>query len=97
MAVKHTVLFGFREGTDEAVVQGAIASLNRLPQVIPEVQNWEIAEDVGKRESSLRFVSFATFADIDAMERYLKHPEHEGAVAQAAPHLYQVTEHDYVV
>ena len=96
MAVKHTVLFSFREGTDEAVVQEAIASLNRLPQLISEVQNWEIAEDMGKRESSLRFALLATFADMDALERYLKHPEHEGAVTRAAPYLSQVAEHDYV-
>lgn len=97
MAVKHTVLFSFKEGTDEAVVREAIASLNRLPSVISEVQNWEIAEDLGKREGSFRFALLATFADMDAMERYLKHPEHEGAVAQAAPNLSQVAEHDYVV
>lgn len=96
MAVKHTVLFSFKEGTDEARVQEAIASLNRLSNLIPEVQTWEIAEDLGKRESSLRFALLATFANMDALERYLKHPEHEGAVARAAPHLSQVAEHDYV-
>lgn len=96
MAVKHTVLFSFKKGTDEALVQEAVASLNRLPNLIPEVQTWELAEDLGKREGSLRFALLATFADMDAMERYLNHPEHEGAVARAAPHLSQVAEHDYM-
>ena len=96
MAVKHTVLFNFKEGTDETVVQEAVVGLSRLPEMIPEVQTWEIAEDLGKRESSLRFALLATFADMDAPERYLKHPEHEGAVARAAPYLSQVAEHDYV-
>ncbi len=95
MAVKHTVLFNFKDGTDEAVIQGAVAALNRLPNVIAEIQDWEIAEDLGLRESSFRFALLATFADMDAMERYLRHPEHESAVAQAAPHLSQVAEHDY--
>lgn len=97
MAVKHTVLFSFKEGTNEALVQEAITNLNRLPSIIPEVQKWEIAEDLGKREGSFRFALLATFADMDAMERYLKHPEHEGAVARAVAHLSQVAEHDYIV
>lgn len=96
MAVKHTVLFNFKEGTDEGLVQQVVVSLNRLPSVIPEVQSWEIAEDLGKRESSFRFVLLATFADMDALERYLKHPDHEDAVTRAAPHLSQIAEHDYV-
>lgn len=96
MAVKHTVLFGFKKTADEAQIQEAITALNRLPGLISEIQDWEIAEDLGKRESSLRFALLATFADMAAMERYLKHPEHERAVAQAAPLLEQVAEHDYV-
>lgn len=97
MKVKHTVLFNFKEDAGEAQVQDALDTLNRLPKIISEIQEWEIAEDQGRRKSSFRFALLATFADMDAMERYLIHPEHESAVAKAAPLLNQVAEHDYVI
>ena len=97
MSVQHTVLFAFKADADEAKVQDAIASLNRLPGLIEEIETWALAEDEGKREDSFRFALLATFADMAAMERYLVHPEHERAVANAAPILSQVAEHDYTV
>lgn len=97
MALKHTVLFDFKAGADEAQVQEAIAALNRLPQLIEEIQNWELAEDEGRRDGSFRFALLASFADLASMERYLEHPEHVGAVAKAAPLLSRVAEHDYTI
>lgn len=96
MTVNHTVLFGFNDDVDETRVQQAIAELNRLPELIPEVRTWEIAEDAGKRETSLRFALLATFDDMAAVERYLKHPEHVKVVARALPLLDQLAEHDYI-
>lgn len=97
MSVKHTVLFAFKDDADETKIQDAIASLNRLPELIEEIQTWELIEDEGKREGSFRFALLATFADMVAMEHYLVHPEHERAVAKAAPILSRVAEHDYVM
>ncbi len=97
MTVKHTVLFGFNDNVDETQVRQAITELNRLPELIPEVRSWEIAEDVGKRGTSLRFALLATFDDMAAVERYLKHPEHEKVVARALPLLHQLAEHDYTM
>ena len=95
MTVKHTVLFSFKDNVDETQVQQAITELNRLPELIPEVRSWEIAEDAGKRGASLRFALLATFDDMTAVERYLKHPEHGKVVARALPLLHQLAEHDY--
>lgn len=97
MAVKHTVLFNFKEDTGEPQIRDAVDALNRLPEIISEIQDWEIAEDQGKRKGSFRFALLATFADMNAVERYLVHPEHERAVAKAALLLEQVAEHDYVI
>ena len=97
MSIQHTVLFEFKADADETKVRDAIASLNRLPELIKEIQAWELVEDEGKREGSFRFALLATFADMAAMEHYLVHPEHQNAVAKAALILSQVAEHDYTV
>ncbi len=97
MGIQHTVLFDFKTDAGEVEIQDAIARLNRLPGLIEEIQKWELAEDEGKRKSSFRFALLATFADMAAMKRYLIHPEHQSAVAIAAPLLSQVAEHDYTV
>ena len=96
MVVYHTVLFGFKEDTDETQVQACVADLNLLPAAIPEVQSWAVAEDIGKRDGSLRFALLATFADMAALERYLTHPEHVRVVSNALPYLSSLAEHDYL-
>ncbi|GLQ56205.1 Dabb family protein [Devosia nitrariae] len=97
MTIRHVVLFDYAAEAPEAEVQAVIASLNALPGKIAEILDWSLTEDLGKREGSFRFCLIAHFDDMDAMERYLAHPEHEQAVARAMPILVKLAEHDHPV
>jgi hypothetical protein len=97
MTIRHVVLFDYAANANEAEIQAVIAGLDALPGKIPEILDWSLTEDLGRREGSFRYCLIAHFDDMAAMERYLAHPEHEKAVAQALPILTKLAEHDHPV
>jgi len=96
MAIRHVVLFDFG-GAEEAEIAAVIEGLNALPGKIPEIRDWSLTEDVGRRPGSFRFCLLAHFDDMGAVGRYLAHPEHTKAVARGAAILTKLAEHDHPV
>ncbi|KKB11291.1 hypothetical protein VE25_13300 [Devosia geojensis] len=96
MTIRHVVLFDYAD-VPEREIQEVIAGLNALPGKIPEILDWSLTEDLGKRAGSFRYCLIAHFEDMATMERYLAHPEHEKAVARAMPILTRLAEHDHLV
>ncbi|SHE81206.1 Stress responsive A/B Barrel Domain [Kaistia soli DSM 19436] len=97
MTIRHVVLFTYKPETPESVIAEAIGLLNALPKAIPEILDWAIIEDEGKRPGSYRFVLIASFDDLAAVDRYLDHPAHVAAVAFGGPHIAHFAEHDHAV
>ena len=94
MTIRHVVLFDYAPEAAESEIAAVVDGLNALPAKIPEILDWSLTEDLGKRPGSFRFCLIAHFEDMAAMERYLAHPEHEKAVARALPILTTRAEHD---
>ncbi len=95
MAIRHVVLFNVIPGADEVALQQIIAELNELPAKIDEIRKWSIRDDLGKRDFSRRFALMADFDSMDAMNRYLMHPEHVRVVEKALPLVCDLAEHDH--
>jgi hypothetical protein len=97
MTVRHVVLFDFAGDAGEAKVAAIVDGLNALPAKIPEIRDWSLTEDLGHRPGSFRFCLIAHFENMDAVSRYLAHPEHNEAVARGAAILTKLAEHDHTI
>ena len=78
--IKHIVMFKLREeagGTGKAENALIIKEkLELLPTLIQEILEYEVGLNVKNSERSMDIVICSSFEDLDALDRYSKHPEH---------------------
>ena len=74
--LKHVVLFKFKPEVKEADIVELEKRLAALPSAIREIQEYVFGRDVIRSERSYDFALVSGFADLKAMERYQKHPDH---------------------
>jgi len=77
----HIVLIKFKPDTSEADVDRLAAMLDALPETIIEIQTYEFGRDIVRSERSYDFALVSGFANMDAMQRYQVHPDHQKVVA----------------
>ncbi len=75
--LKHVVFFKFKQGVAEAEIVDLEKSLAELPPVIPEILSYEFGRDVVRSERSYDLALVSTFKDLDALQHYQKHPNHQ--------------------
>lgn len=75
--LKHVVFFKFKQNLAPASVESLEKGLAALPEVIPEIKQYEFGRDVVRSERSYDFCLVSAFDDMDAMKRYQVHPEHQ--------------------
>ncbi|MGD8253132.1 MAG: Dabb family protein [Syntrophobacterales bacterium] len=75
--LRHVVFFKFKDGVGEEEIVDLEKSLAELPPVIPEILSYEFGRDVVRSERSYDLALVSTFKDLDAMQRYQKHPDHQ--------------------
>ena len=80
--ITHIVLFKFKPETTEAEVQKLAEGLGGLPQLIEEIREFRFGTDVVRSERSYDLGLVSSFEDLDALQRYNVHPEHQKVVAQ---------------
>ena len=74
--LNHVVSMKFKSGATEADIDDLEKSLDELPNSIVEIQMYELGRDVLHTERSYDFALVALFANVEALQRYQKHPEH---------------------
>jgi hypothetical protein len=72
----HVVLLKFKPDVCEEDIRNLEQALDRLPDRIMEIQMYEFGRDVLKSERSFDFALIGLFANLPALERYQKHPDH---------------------
>ena len=83
---KHVVLWKLKEG-DEGMTKADLAvevrkRLDALPAIIPEIESYETAINIGDYGASFFDVSLiAAYVDEAAFKRYCIYPEHDDVVA----------------
>lgn len=73
--IKHVVLAKFKPGVTAAQIAELKRGLASLPAIIPEIKGYDFGEDA-RPEKTLDFALVSTFADQEAVKRYLVHPDH---------------------
>jgi len=74
--LKHVVFFKFKPEVKESEIVELEKGLAALPGAIPEIQEYVFGRDIIHSERSYDFALVSGFADLKAMERYQKHPNH---------------------
>lgn len=80
--ITHVVLFKFKPETTEAEIQQLAVGLGGLPQLIEEIREFRFGTDVVHSERSYDLGLVSSFENLDALQRYNVHPEHQKVVAQ---------------
>jgi hypothetical protein len=80
--ITHVVLFKFKPEATEAEIQKLAEGLGDLPQAIEEIREFRFGADVIHSERSYDLGLVSSFDDLDALQRYQVHPEHQKVVAQ---------------
>jgi hypothetical protein len=78
--ITHLVLFKFKPETTEAEIQHLVEGLGGLPQLIEEIREFRFGADVIRSERSYDLGLVSSFDDLDALQRYQVHPEHQKVV-----------------
>jgi Stress responsive A/B Barrel Domain len=79
--LKHVVLFKFNLDTSEAMIDQLVDGLAALPDQIPEIREFVFGRDIIGSERSYDFALISMFDDLEAMQRYQGHPEHQKVLA----------------
>ncbi len=97
-ALRHVVLFSFKEGTDESDIAAVERAFGDLPEKIPAIQDFEWGTNVSPENLARGYthcflLTFLTEADRDA---YLPHPAHKAFGRVLGPHVESVLVVDYL-
>jgi hypothetical protein len=93
--LRHVVLFRFKAGTPEEARADLQKSLQALAGKIEEIRAFEVGRDVIRSERSYDLALVSSFDDLDALQRYQVHPEHQAVVAKVRQLCDSVVAADY--
>ncbi|PLY03501.1 MAG: stress responsive alpha-beta barrel domain-containing protein [Desulfuromonas sp.] len=79
--IQHVVFFKFKPETTDEQIDAIADGLSGLPDSIEEVRGFVFGRDVIRSERSYDFALVSTFDDLEALDRYQVHPEHQKVVA----------------
>ena len=73
--LKHVVLAKFKPAVTASDVARLKESLAALPGIIPEIEGYDFGQDT-RPERTFDFALVSTFADAEALKRYIAQPDH---------------------
>jgi len=79
--LKHVVLFKFKPETTREEIDALADGLGALPAVIEEIREFVFGRDIIHSERSYDFALVSLFDDLEAMQRYQVHPDHQKVIA----------------
>jgi hypothetical protein len=80
--LKHVVLMKFKTDVGEKDISDLEMGLGVLPEKIPEILGYEFGRDVVRSERSYDFALVSSFGDLEALQRYQVHPDHQTVLKQ---------------
>ena len=75
--IHHLVMLKFKPGVDKEHIDELVTMLEDLPNKIIEIHLYEFGPDLLHTDRSYDFGLSALFANLEALERYQRHPEHQ--------------------
>lgn len=79
--ITHVVFFKFQPDTSPADIQKLTDGLAALPKDIEEIREYRFGPDLIGSERSYDYGLVSCFDDLEALQRYQVHPEHQKVVS----------------
>ncbi len=97
--IRHSVLFSFKEGIDEAEIEKIENEFNQLKFVISEIASmeWGINNSPEGKTKGFTHMFLLTFNNIYDRDSYLIHPKHQAFSGIVGPYLEDVFVFDYEI
>ena len=80
--LKHVVFVKFKKDVPESAIAEIEKVLGELPDIIPEIMEFEFGRDVLRSERSYDFALVSEFENLETLQRYQVHPAHQKVVAK---------------
>ena len=80
--LQHVVCMKFKPEVSSDEIDALERALDDLPNRIVEIQTYEFGRDVLHSERSWDFALVSGFANLETMQRYYQHPDHQAVVAR---------------
>jgi Stress responsive A/B Barrel Domain len=93
--IKHIVLFKFKPEAAESDIADLEKSLNALPDLINDIISFSCGRDLLHTERSYDLALVADLADLEALNRYQIHPDHQAVVAKVKRIASNIVAVDY--
>lgn len=75
--LKHVVFMKFKPTVTAPDIEGLKQDLGGLPAAIPEIREFVFGNDILRTERSWDFALVSAFDNVEAMNRYQVHPDHQ--------------------
>lgn len=93
--IRHVVFFKFKPETTEPQRNELLSLIQALPEKIAEVISLEAGFDVIRSPRSFDLALVSTFADLEALGTYAKHPDHQPVINLAKEICEQIAAVDF--
>ncbi len=93
--IRHIVIFRFKADTPQSDREAFLEMLRALPAKISEIVEFEAGFDVVRSPRAFDLALVASYADLDALDRYAKHEHHLPVIARSKEICEQVASVDY--
>lgn len=97
MALKHVVLFKFKEDVSQDKIDELIAGYKALPAKVEEMKHFEWGPDVSVEDLHQGFTHcfITTFENAAGRDAYIPHEAHQAYVKELFPHLDKILVVDF--
>ena len=93
--ITHVVMMKFKPEVGEQDIEELEALLERLPDSIDEIESYDFGRDVVRSERSYDFALVSVFANLDTLQHYQVHPDHQVVVKKLGPMCADIAVVDY--
>jgi len=96
--IKHIVMFKFRDDTEEnkkSQLNEVKRVLDKLPEYIPEIRDYEVGINVSKQDRAYDLVVISSFDTLKHLYVYRNHPAHLDAIEVIAKYKVDVKAVDF--
>ena len=82
--IHHIVMFKLKPGTskDSQAVKDVFATLQSLPQTIPQICGWECGMNIAHRPIAYDVGLYSTFDNEQDLATYVAHPDHQAMIGK---------------
>jgi antibiotic biosynthesis monooxygenase (ABM) superfamily enzyme len=93
--ITHVVMMKFKPDVTDQDIGELAALLDSLPDRINEIQSYDFGRDVVQSERSYDFALVSVFANLDTLNHYQDHPDHQAVIKKLSRMCDHIIAVDY--